>query len=104
MPKYYLYKATIWNENIGEENKVCGLVAASSYTQALEYIIADYEEENIVSIDSIMEIESICKTLTLNNAMYHMFFEGHNERKIKSYHLDERDYKGKSYYDFPEEE
>ncbi|MDV3428775.1 MAG: hypothetical protein LIR50_17430 [Bacillota bacterium] len=102
--KYYIFKITYWNERIGDELTATGLVSAKSYSDALNAITQDYGEEDICSIDSIQEIESICRTLTLNNAMYNMFKMAHNEGKIESYHLDEKDYKGKAYYDFPEEE
>ena len=103
--KYYIFKVTYWDEHAGDEFSAAGLVSAKSYSDALNAIIQDFgKEEDICSIDSIQEIESICRTLTLNNAMYNMFKMAHNEGKIESYHLNEKDHKGKAYYDFPEEE
>lgn len=105
MDKYFLFKITIWNETHGDEEKACGLVAAPSYSQALNRIIGDYSEDSLCSIDSIIEIEGICETLTLNEAMYHMFIHFHNEDEIDSYHLKENESsKGKTYFDFPGDE
>ena len=102
--KYYIFKITYWDKRLGDEAHAAGLVSAKSYSEALDLILCDYEEEDICSIDSIQEIESICQTISLNNAMYNMFKMAHNEGKIESYHLNEKDHKGKAYYDFPEEE
>ena len=97
---YYIFKITYYNEYKDEEIKTCGLVAASSFSGAVGAIIRDWGEDSIVSLDFLMPIENISDTLTLNDAMFHMFFKGHNEKKIESYYL--KDHKGK--IDFPEEE
>ena len=97
MMKYYIFKITYWDKYPENEVHVAGLVSAKSYSEALELILCDYEEEDICSIDSIQEIESICQTLPLNDAMYRMFHNAHNEEEIDSYHIAKSDGKGKTY-------
>lgn len=99
---YYIFKVSYYNEYKDEEIKTCGLVAANSYSGAMDAITRDWGENSIVSLDFLMPIEDISETLTLNDAMFHMFFKGHNEKKIESYYL--KDHKGKFSFDFPEEE
>lgn len=99
---YYIFKVSYYNEYKDKEIKTCELVAANSYSGAMDAITRDWGESSIISLDFLMPIEDISETLTLNDAMFHMFFEGHNERKIESYHLAEKDHKGKIYFDFPE--
>ncbi len=101
---YYIFKISYYNEYKDEEIKTCGLVAADSFSGAMNAIIRDWGENSIISLDFLMPIEDISETLTLNDAMFHIFFKGHNETKIESYHLAEKDHKGKSYFDFPEKE
>lgn len=101
---YYIFKITYYNDYKDEEIKTCGLVTASSFSGAISAITRDWGENSIISLDFLMPIEDISETLTLNDAMFHMFFKGHNETKIESYHLAEKDHKGKSYFDFPEKE
>lgn len=101
---YYIFKVSYYNEYKDKDIKTCGLVAANSYSGAMDAITRDWGENSIISLDFLMPIEEISETLTLNDAMFHMFFKGHNEKKIESYHLDEKNHKEKSYFDFPEEE
>lgn len=101
---YYIFKITYYNDYKDEEIKTCGLVAADSFSGAMNAIIRDWGENSIISLDFLKPIVDISETLTLNDAMFHMFFKGHNERKIESYNLAEKDHKGKSYFDFPEKE
>lgn len=101
---YYIFKITYYDDYKNKEIQTNGLVAAGSFSEAMKAITNDWGEDSIMSLDLLMPIEELSKTLTLNEAMFHMFFKGHNETKIESYHLDEKDHKGKSYFDFPEEE
>lgn len=102
--KYYIFKITYWDKHFEDEISTAGLVNAKSYSDALDLILYDYGEDDICSIDSIQEIESICQTLPLNNAMYKMFHDAHNEDEIDSYHVAKSNGKGKTYYFIPEEE
>lgn len=97
---YYIFKISYYNEYKDEEIKTCGLVAAKSYSGAIDAITRDWGENSIISLDFLKPIVNLSETLTLNDAMFHMFSEGHNERKIESYYL--KNHKGK--IDFPEEE
>ena len=101
---YYIFKITYYDDYKDKEIQTNGLVAASSFSEAMKAITNDWGENSIMSLDLLMPIEELSETLTLNEAMFHMFFKGHNETKIESYHLDEKDHKGKSYFDFPEKE
>lgn len=101
---YYIFKISYYNEYKEKEIKTGGLVAANSYSGAIDAITQDWGENSIVSLDFLMPIEDISETLTLNDAMFHMFFKGHNEKKIESYYLAEKDHNGKIYFDFPEAE
>ena len=101
---YYIFKISYYNEYKNEELKVNGLVAANSFSGAMDAIVHDWGENSIISLDFLMPIEELTNTLTLNDAMFHMFFNGNNERNIESYHLNEKNCKEKSYFDFPEGE
>ena len=101
---YYIFKISYYNEYKEKEIKTSGLVAADSFSGAMDAITRDWGEDSLISLDFLMPIEDISETLTLNDAMFHMFFNGNNETKIESYHLAEKDHNGKFYFDFPEEE
>ena len=101
---YYIFKVSYYNDYKGKEIKANGLVAANSYSGAMDAITRDWGEDSIISLDFLMPIGEDSETLTLNDAMFNMFFEGHNETKIDSYYLTKKDHKGKSHFDFLEEE
>ena len=101
---YYIFKITYYNDYKNKEIKANGLVAANSFSEAMKAIANDWGENSIMSLDLLMPIEELSETLTLNEAMFHMFFNGNNETKIESYHLAKKNPKGEIYFDFPEEE
>ena len=101
---YYIFKITYYDDYKNKEIKANGLVAAGSFSEAMKAITNDWGENSIMSLDLLMPIEELSETLTLNEAMFHMFFNGNNETKIESYHLAKKNPKGEIYFDFPEEE
>jgi len=101
---YYIFKITYYDDYENKEIKTNGLVAAGSFSEAMKAITNDWGENSIMSLDLLMPIEDLSETLTLNEAMFHMFFNGNNKTKIESYHLAKKNPKGEIYFDFPEEE
>lgn len=101
---YYIFKITYYDDYKNKEIQTNGLVAADSFSEAMKAITNDWGENSIMSLDLLMPIEELSETLTLNEAMFHMFFNGNNETKIESYHLAKKNPKGEIYFDFPEEE
>lgn len=99
--KYYIFEIFWYNEYEGLEKTNYGIVAAKNYTEAVENTIDDFGEDCVISLNikDITDLE--CKTLTINKAMVKMFKEGHNKKFVESYHLSEKDYKGKAYFDVP---
>lgn len=103
--KYYIYKIFWYDKYDDLEKTDYGLVAADTYTHAINNVILDYgTEENVISIEIKDISDGDCKTLTINKAMVQMFNNGHNEKFVESYHLAEKDYKGKAYFDVPEDD
>jgi hypothetical protein len=99
--KYYIYKI-LWYKKCDDLEKTdYGLVAAKNYAEAVENIISDFDEDCVTSLNIKDITDCECKTLTINKAMVKMFKEGHNEKFVESYHLAEKDYKGKAYFDVP---
>ena len=101
---YYIFKISYYDDYKDKEIKANGLVAADSFSEAMKAITNDCVENSIMSLDFLMPVEDMSETLTLNDAMFHIFFNGNNETKIESYNLAKKNPKGEIYFDFPEEE
>ena len=101
---YYIFKISYYNDYKDKEIKANGLVAANSFSEAMKAITNDWGENSIMSLDFLMPVEDISETLTLNDAMFHMFFNGNNETKIESYNLAKKNPKGEIYFNFSEDE
>ena len=101
---YYIFKISYYDDYKDKEIKANGLVAADSFSEAMKAITNDWGENSIMSLDFLMPVEDISETLTLNEAMFHMFFNGNNEAKIKSYSLVDKNPKGENYFNFSEDE
>lgn len=88
MVKYYLYRITYWNERTEKEVVTQGIAAARSYAEAMEAIINDFGEDSICKIKYLALYDESSDTLTINDAMFDMFINGHNEKNIYcSYHV-----------------
>lgn len=84
--KYYIFKISYYNEYKNKENQIRGLVAANSYSGAVDAITKDWGgEDYIISLNFLMPIEELGDTLTLNETMFNMFLAGHNEDLTESY-------------------
>lgn len=88
MVNYYLYKITYWNERTDKEVLTQGIVAAESYTKAMQAIVNDYGDESICEIKYLALYNDGGDTLTINNVMFDIFINGHNNKNIYcSYHV-----------------
>ena len=99
--KYYIFEILWYDRYDGLERTDYGIVAAKNYAKAVENTVGDFGEDCVISLNIKDITDCECKTLTINKAMVKMFKEGHNEKFIESYHLAEKDYKGKAYFDVP---
>ena len=88
MVNYYLYKITYWNERTDKEVLTQGIIAANSYTEAMQAIVNDFGDDSICEIKYFALYDNSCDTLTINDVIFDMFMNGHNEKNIYcSYHV-----------------